>query len=678
MDVKAGGAYVELFLKDSPLVDGLRASQGKLQAWGDAISSVGRRVAAVGASIVGALGADIMVGTLQKVVRWLQAAATDASKSGANFATMANQTGLSVEALTALDFAAGQTGTTLEAVTGALAAVNDRAIQAARGNQEAGAAFRALGLNAAALAAMNPETQLLSIANALAAVPAPAMRAALATDLLGSNAANLLPLLSQGAAGIRRFAAEAANRGLIIPAAEAQAAKEFDNATKTLTKSIARLGQTISAAILPYMTRFVTRVTAWIKTALDWAAQNQALILSIFKIGLAIATAGAALILLGNVFAAIAGAVGGFIAIVVTVGTIIGTVAAGLAAIISLPGLIAVGIVALAASFFNWRTAAGSTIDWIKGAFYQLRDEATAAWGAIGNAMMGGDLAAAAQVVWSLLKLEWAKGIGWINQKWAVVAKFFMDTWDDVVSWFGELWVDPIGTMERTWIKAVAAMKTAWNNLDQAIATTMRSTSTSIAGWMVGLLEKSGAITPETAKEMQEDVLRQGARSQKEESNRHGYDTRNKTIEDQKNKDLAAAEPTDPKTKAALERIRAKHLTDEAGRQADLDASVKDSEDAAAAARAEFARALGEANAVKPIDWKKLNPFAAGGKQPGALDLTGKTHTVGSFSARGVAGLGLSGTTLDRIARASEETAKNTRQKYSDWARANDRPMWGS
>lgn len=51
--IRAGAAYVELFVRDNRLARGLAAASAKLKAFGAGIAGVGARVGAVGAAYSG-------------------------------------------------------------------------------------------------------------------------------------------------------------------------------------------------------------------------------------------------------------------------------------------------------------------------------------------------------------------------------------------------------------------------------------------------------------------------------------------------------------------------------------------------------------------------------------------------------------------------------------------------
>jgi hypothetical protein len=99
-NVRAGGAFVELWADGKNLNKGLKESLAKVQAFGKAISGIGTRLGAVGGAITAPL-----IG-----------AAKLFADSGSALEVMSQRTGVSVEQLSLLGYAAKQSGTDMEGV----------------------------------------------------------------------------------------------------------------------------------------------------------------------------------------------------------------------------------------------------------------------------------------------------------------------------------------------------------------------------------------------------------------------------------------------------------------------------------------------------------------------------------------------------------------------------------
>ena len=114
------------------------------------------------------------------------------------------RTGLTVEQLSALKFAAEQNDATLANLSKGLLTMAGFIFDASEGLSTAVRSFDALGLSVEDLLAMSPSQQFLTIANAIAALENPTLQAAIAQDIFGGSGRALLPLLKLGSEGHRR------------------------------------------------------------------------------------------------------------------------------------------------------------------------------------------------------------------------------------------------------------------------------------------------------------------------------------------------------------------------------------------------------------------------------------------------------------------------------------------
>lgn len=119
---------------------------------------------------------------------------------GGKLTDLSARTGIGAEALQELKFAAGQTGTDLDTVTGA---IEKMSIKLAGSDKSAVGALGALGLSLEDLRRMAPEDQFTAIAGKLQGVEDPAARVKLAVDLMGKSAGAVLPMITEGVGGLR-------------------------------------------------------------------------------------------------------------------------------------------------------------------------------------------------------------------------------------------------------------------------------------------------------------------------------------------------------------------------------------------------------------------------------------------------------------------------------------------
>jgi len=208
-NIRAGAAYIGLYAKDNRLVKGLNAAAAKLKAFGAGITSIGTRLAGLGVGLV---------------TPFLGAAKLFADM-GSDLVDMSQRTGVSVEALSELGFAAEQSGSDVETLEGSLKKMQKFLVTAAEGSQEANTALGQFGLSMADLGRLAPEDQFSLIADRLSQIENPALRTAAAMQIFGKSGTKLLPLMQGGAKGIDELRQQArlavplttARRGLAPP-----------------------------------------------------------------------------------------------------------------------------------------------------------------------------------------------------------------------------------------------------------------------------------------------------------------------------------------------------------------------------------------------------------------------------------------------------------------------------
>jgi hypothetical protein len=237
----------------------------------------------------------------------------------------------------------------------------------------------------------------------------------------------------------------------------------------------------------------------------------------------------------------------------------------------------------------------------VAGEFGWLLESATQSWGGIIAAIEAGDLGLALEVAVAGLRLIWAQGWAWASQEWENWKNDFLRGWDLVTGWLGDAW----GAVVTEFAKSIQGLATffAW------------------------LWKRIKGETKEGFKEMAARV-KEG--------------------------------------RAELDRLRDAESKSrwEARRQADQDrirASQANSSRAVEEAKAELDRLTKEAEWQKWLAnfMKELEGWTSSASSgSGGLGM-GEVKTAGTFSGMALGGLGV-GRVQERIATASEETARNT------------------
>lgn len=154
-------------------------------------------------------------------------------------ATAAERAGIAVETFSRLQFAAGQTDVEMGALTTGVQRFQIALSKADDESKSAIATLSRFGLQAEQLRQLSIEDQLAEVAEAFKQITDPADRTRLAVELFGKSAGpQLVPLLSQGKAGIKQLTDEADRLGITMSSTTAAGIDQADRAIKQLTSTL--------------------------------------------------------------------------------------------------------------------------------------------------------------------------------------------------------------------------------------------------------------------------------------------------------------------------------------------------------------------------------------------------------------------------------------------------------
>jgi hypothetical protein len=281
--IKAGRAYVELSIKDK-IGQGLKRAKQRFAAWAQGLATIGTGISAFSGSMLGGL----------------MAAVKQFADVGSELNDMSTATGIGAETLSALGYAAKQTGVDLGALHMGLRGMAKFTAQVAAGNKTAIKTLEQLGINAGAFMSARPEQLLAMLADGLKGISDPGLRAALAMKTLGKSGEALLPMLAGGSAGLNAFIDRARELGIVITDEEAQKADALGDAWDDLLAVFGAIAFRTGAALADTMQVIIETVIVGAKAVGEFVRNNQ---------GLVIALAAAAVVglALGGVFLTLAG-----------------------------------------------------------------------------------------------------------------------------------------------------------------------------------------------------------------------------------------------------------------------------------------------------------------------------------------------------------------------------------
>lgn len=406
-DIRAGGAYVELLMRDKSFSKGLDAAQKKLRGLGRGMSIAGAAMVAVG---------SVVTAPLLAMVREFTAA-------GDAIGEMSQRTGQSVTAIQELQFAADRTGASIEIVEKAI------------------------------LAAAKSGKNFDKLAAQVAAIDDPAKQLQKSIEVFGKKAGPyLLPMLRD----LPALRAEFRKLGLGLSKEETDAAGALDDAFLNLRDTLANTRQIIGAALAPAIMAATKAITNIAATVRNWVRENRELFAAALKIGVVVSGVGVAVTALGGVLAATGFAIAGFNAL-------LGVAASAAAFLVSPIGLVIAGLAALATWFATSTEWGRQFVQGLVGWFGNLLSVARETFGGIADAIAAGDLALAAKVAWAGLKLAWLEGTNYLRETWVAMTAGLVKAWFITTAGVQQLWNATSSALSRTWSHVITFLGTAWD-----------------------------------------------------------------------------------------------------------------------------------------------------------------------------------------------------------------------
>lgn len=387
--IRAGRAYVEMGTDDSKFEAGLKSAQARL-------NSFAKTMATTGAGFIGA-------GTA--IVAPIVAAAFQFEAVGSALDDMSQRTGMSVEALSELQHAAGQSDASFEDLGKGITKAQQLITGAMEGNKGNVDTLARLGLAAEDLGKLTPDQQLEVFADRLAAIEDPAERVTRAMEVFGKSGRELLPMFNGGAAGIQAFRAEARALGLQMTADDATAAAELGDSWARLGKTASMITTRIGGAVAPALTYVFDLITPLAAATSKWIDQNRGLVVSVLAVGVTLVSIGAGLIAAAGLAAGLSLAIGAAMTAGTAFVAVVGGLGSVLAFLASPIGIVSAALIAGAAYWLLYTESGQATLAWFAGNFGALQDIAGETMTGVANAIKGGDLGLAAEIAFTGVKL---------------------------------------------------------------------------------------------------------------------------------------------------------------------------------------------------------------------------------------------------------------------------------
>lgn len=551
-DIRAGKAFVELSLRDK-FSKQLKSAQDKFKAFGESITGLGAKMAGIGLAIV-----------------------TPLALAAKRFATLGDEvnkasgrTGIAVEQLSALKYAAEQSGASLEEVEVAVKKMSNVLFDAANGSKSANATLAGLGLTLKQLQGLTPDQQFKLIADRLSKIKDASAKAAIAQEIFGKAGTRLLPLLEAGAKGIEALEQRAKSLGLVMSKEDAEAATLFGDTLDDLLKQLNTLIFTIGSAVARALQPFADGAINIMSSIIAWTKENKSLVVSVLTVGGALIAGGLALVTLGTsisvLLSSLAGIKAGFAVVASVLGFALNPVV-----------LLSVGLLALAGYLIYTSDIGKQALGFLGNKFGELFNTAKEAFDGIADALVAGDIGLAAKILWAGIKLAFVEGTQELSSAWAefkasfvqVSAAAFYGTleiyqnvkaslltaFENTTAFLGDLWDGFIGTFGDLWNGAVALVTKGLNVIKGAFDDTFDVDAANAAAQKVA--DDAAAARAQT--EIDKQNARESERKKAVDQIGQDKDKAVKDINDREQAVSAAASQNAKDDIAAIEAERAK------------------------------------------------------------------------------------------------------------------------
>lgn len=400
--IKGGEAWVQAYLDDNPVTQGLASLQKKIKAWQSSLSTLA----------AGTMGGSLPE-PLAALVRFAQSpAGTFAALLGVAKHTahareemlrMAETSGVAIDKFSQYAYAARRAGLSNEALASGLKRLESREfLSAMQGMGGKGGGLKAVTASTLGQMGSGDATDKLREFIRLTENMPSAEKIGLARRL---GLSELLPLINQGVNSLDAFTARAVQLGLVASEENAKAGKRFDQVFGDLTDVVKSSVSAIGGALVPILTGLTNVIVQVAVGVRNWIKNHQALTQIIFFTTGAIVAGGIAVKLLalgfgvlGSVVGVVTGICSAFNAVLAIGEVLAGGFALPLVALVAVLGAMGAYVAYLAGTFSRFGEA-----------WRGLASDTTSSVSAVAHALEAGNLQAAWDVVTAYIKTEWAR-----------------------------------------------------------------------------------------------------------------------------------------------------------------------------------------------------------------------------------------------------------------------------
>jgi hypothetical protein len=467
-DIKAGRAYIELYVNQSQLVKGLQAAQKRLAGLSSSISGISAGFTKAGG--VGLAFSGLIAAGLGGAV----AAASDLQETMSKFDVVFGDRASAVKEWG--DTFAGEVGRSEKQVAGFLAGAQDLFVPLGFEPGAAEEMSKQVTQLAVDLASFNNSTDEAAM-NDLQAALTGSGEVMKKYGVIVSEAAVKQEMLNQrldpkNATEVQKVQARLNIIMRGTTAAQGDAARtsgSFANALKSVRAMISDTAAEIGTALLPDLASLLADVRKVLGGVRDWAKENAGLIVSVAKLVAITAAGSIGLLAIGKGLSLLAGGLS-------LAASLSGALAAGLVFLASPVGLVTAALALGAVAWLRWTDSGQRAAASIRNTLGNLRGIAEDTIGGIGDALMAGDLELAGRIAVTGLQLALVEGFD-------AMGTAIGGLWGDTLKGLGQqLAAGDLAGAWQTMLSAMHTMFATWaSRVLQGWAATVKQIAASMA-----------------------------------------------------------------------------------------------------------------------------------------------------------------------------------------------------
>lgn len=283
----------------SSLISAIGAAGKNVTDFTKGIDKIGKTLTVVGGAITAAF-ATIIYKTVE---------------AGDQIWDMSQRTGIAVETLSALGYAAKQSGTDMETVETSLKFLARAMDDMAKGTGTAKDTFAQLGVAVkGSEGKLRPTVEVMKdVATAISKMTNETQQTVVATELFGSRmGTQLLPMLKLGGNEIENLMNKAKELNIVFTEEDAKAADNFKDKMNDLKEVLGAAARSLANVLIPTLMEYANKAVEIVKKIREWADSHKSLVEMIIKVGATLgvlAAAGGPILLAVSTFLKLAPAI---------------------------------------------------------------------------------------------------------------------------------------------------------------------------------------------------------------------------------------------------------------------------------------------------------------------------------------------------------------------------------